>query len=84
MDLSIAIMEKIGVTVESIRAIDHEIAPGVWPDMTEHGWDRDHWPGIYEKVHAADILVLGSAIWPRENTSVGTRVIERLYGSRRD
>ncbi len=81
MDLSIAIMEKNGVTVESIRAIDHEIAPGVWPDMTEHGWDRDDWPGIYEKVHAADILVLGSAIWLGEKTSVCTRVIERLYGN---
>ena len=55
MDLSTAIMEKNGVTVESIRAVEHEIAPGVWPDMTEHGWDRDDWPGIYEKVHAPDI-----------------------------
>ena len=25
-------------TVDVIRAIDHDIATGVWPDMTEHGW----------------------------------------------
>ncbi len=81
MDLSIAIMEKNGVTVENIRAVDHVIATGVWPDMTEHGADQDEWPAIYEKVQAADILVLGSAIWLGEKTSVCTKVIERLYGN---
>ena len=24
-----------------LRAVDHDIASGVWPDMTEHGWERD-------------------------------------------
>jgi hypothetical protein len=43
-DLSIAIMERNGVAVETIRAVDHEIATGVYPDMTEHGWERDDWP----------------------------------------
>ena len=43
-DLSISIMEGHGVTVETIRAIDHDIATGVWPDMTEHGWERDECP----------------------------------------
>ena len=38
-DRSIAIMRRNGVAVDVIRAIDHEIATGVWPDMTEHGWD---------------------------------------------
>lgn len=81
MDISIDIMRKNGVEVENIRAIDHDIAAGVWPDMTEHGWESDAWPEIYEKVHAADILVLGSAIWLGEKTSVCTNVIERLYGN---
>jgi transposase InsO family protein len=36
------------------------------------------WPAIFEKVMAADILVIGSAIWLGEKTSVATRVIERL------
>lgn len=34
------IMEKENVTVEGIRLIDHEVATGVQPDMTEHGWDN--------------------------------------------
>ena len=66
---------------ETVRAIDHDIATGVWPDMTEHGWDGDDWPAIYEKVMAADILVLGSPIWLGEKSSVCTQVIERLYGN---
>jgi multimeric flavodoxin WrbA len=81
MDISMEIMRRTGVEVEGIRAIDHEIATGVWPDMTEHGWERDEWPQIHEKVMAADILVLGMAIWLGEKTSVATQVIERLYGN---
>ena len=80
-DLAVAIMERNGVNVEVIRAVDHQIATGVYPDMTEHGWDRDEWPGIFEKVMAADILVLLSPIWLGEKSSVCTQVIERLYGN---
>ncbi|MGI8810571.1 MAG: flavodoxin family protein [Acidimicrobiales bacterium] len=80
-DRSMEIMRRQGVSVDSIRAIDHDIATGVWPDMTEHGWDRDEWPAIFEQVMAADILVLSSAIWLGEKTSVCTKVIERLYGN---
>ena len=46
------IMRRQGVSVEEVRAIDHDIATGVWPDMTEHGWDRDDWPAIFERVMA--------------------------------
>ena len=80
-DRSMAVMEKVGVTVEAVRAVDHRIATGVYPDMTEHGWDADDWPGIFEKVMAADILVLLSPIWLGEKSSVCTQVIERLYGN---
>jgi multimeric flavodoxin WrbA len=80
-DRSIAIMERNGVAVEVVRAVDHEIATGVWPDMTEHGWERDEWPAIFEKVIAADILVLTSPIWLGQKSSVCARVIERLYGN---
>jgi multimeric flavodoxin WrbA len=81
MDLSIEIMRRNGVEVESIRAIDRDIATGVWPDMTEHGWESDEWPAIFEQVMAADILVLGMPIWLGEKSSVCTKVIERLYGN---
>ena len=57
-DRSIAVMRANGVTVESIRAVDHDIAPGVWPDMTEHGFHVDEWPTLFDRVLAADILVL--------------------------
>jgi multimeric flavodoxin WrbA len=80
-DRSIAIMEENGVAVDQVRAVDHSIATGVWPDMTEHGWERDDWPGIWKRVMAADILVLTSPIWLGEKSSVCTRVIERLYGN---
>ena len=80
-ELAIAIMERSGVSVEVIRAVDHQIATGVYPDMTEHGWDRDDWPTIAENVMAADILVLLSPIWLGEKSSVCTQVIERLYGN---
>jgi multimeric flavodoxin WrbA len=79
IDMSKAIMEKSGISVEVIRPVDHEIATGVWPDMREHGWPVDEWPAIWEKVMASDILVIGSSIWLGEKTSVCTRVIERLY-----
>ena len=79
--ISRAIMEKNGLTVEVLRPVDHDIATGVWPDMTEHGWERDDWPPLYEKVKAAEILVVTSSIWLGEKTSVCTRVIERLYAS---
>jgi multimeric flavodoxin WrbA len=81
MDISAEIMRRQGVSVSTIRAADHDIAPGVWPDMTQHGWEHDDWPAIFEKVIAADILVLGTPIWLGEKSSICTRVIERLYGN---
>ncbi len=81
IDVSSAIMEKNGVTVETLRAVDFDIAYGVWPDMTEHGWETDEWPAIVTKVMAADILVITSPIWLGEKSSVCTKVIERLYAA---
>ena len=79
--LSQQIMRERGVAVETIRAVDHDIATGVQPDMTEHGWDTDEWPALFERIIAADILVLCTPIWLGEKSSVCTRVIERLYGN---
>ncbi len=80
IDNSVAIMEAQGIHVDVIRSVDHQIAPGVYDDMTEHGFERDDWPPILEKVMAADILVIGTPIWLGEKSSECTRVIERLYG----
>ena len=84
IDVSAAIMEENDVDVEIIRPIDHDIAPGVYGDMTEHGFETDDWPDIYEKVLDADILVLGSPIWLGERSSVCSKVIERLYANSSD
>lgn len=79
--ISRAIMDKNGVSTEVIRAVDHNIANGVRPDMKEYGWDKDDWPDIFKKVMEADILILTSPIWLGEKSSVATKVIERLYGN---
>ena len=62
IDISKAILEKNSVSVDVVRAVDYDIAYGVWPDMKAHGWEADDWPGILEKVMAADILVITSPI----------------------
>jgi len=84
LDVVHAIMEKNGVAVEALRPVDYEIAFGVYGDMTEHGREKDDWPILYEKVQAADMLVLGSPIWLGEKSSVCTQVIERLYANSAD
>jgi multimeric flavodoxin WrbA len=80
IDASAAIMMKHGIGVEVLRAVDHDIATGVYLDMTEHGWASDVWPDIWPQVMDSDILVLAGPIWLGDNSSVMKKVIERLYG----
>lgn len=63
-----------GVTGEVVRALDHDIKPGVESDMGE----GDDWPSIREKIVAADIFILGTPIWMGQPSSVAKRVLERL------
>ena len=79
--ISREILEANGVAVEVLRPVDHRLAFGVWPDMTEHGWEHDDWPAILPKVMAADVLVLATPIWLGEKSSVCSQTIERLYAS---
>lgn len=81
MAVSTAIMRANGVEVDEIRAVDHDLAPGVRPDMTQRGAASDEWPALYERVKAADILVIGTPIWLGDKSSVYTRVVERLYAN---
>lgn len=78
---SMELMEKHGVETELIRIIDHDIATGVYPDMREHGWQTDEWPELFEKVKAADIVVVCGPIWLGDNSSQTKKLIERLYGN---
>lgn len=79
--ISKAIMERLGVTVDIARAVDHDLPPGVQPDMREHGALTDAWPKLFERVMSADIVIIGTPIWLGDKSSVCTRVIERLYGN---
>ncbi|MAQ77386.1 flavodoxin [Candidatus Campbellbacteria bacterium] len=79
MGLSKSIMDANGVSTEIIRLVDHNVAPGVYPDMTKHGVESDEWPELFNKIAAADILVIGTPIWLGEKSSECTKLIERLY-----
>jgi multimeric flavodoxin WrbA len=79
MQVAQSIMDANGVRTDMVRPVDLTLAPGVMPDMTEHGFARDDWPALSRQVLQADILVLGTPIWLGEQSSVCRRVIERLY-----
>ncbi|WP_130013452.1 flavodoxin family protein [Serinicoccus sediminis] len=79
LDVVDHLMAGAGVEVDRLHAVDHRIAPGVQPDMREHGWDDDAWPELWPRVEAADILVVGTPLWLGEESSVCRRVVERLY-----
>ncbi|MGB6408881.1 MAG: flavodoxin family protein [Planococcus donghaensis] len=68
---------KLGVESEIVRLADFKIALGVQEDMG----GEDEWPKIFEKVKAADILIIGTPLWLGEKSSLATQTIERLYGS---
>ncbi|HJX77091.1 flavodoxin family protein [Glutamicibacter sp.] len=63
-----------GVQPEILRVVDFNVMPGVLKDMGE----GDEWPGIREKILAADILVLATPIWVGHPSSVAQQVLERL------
>jgi multimeric flavodoxin WrbA len=79
ISISKKIMEKHGVKVDLVRPIDHDIATGVYPDMTKKGWATDEWPELYKKVQDANILIIAGPIWLGDNSSVTKCTIERLY-----
>ena len=65
---------KAKVETELIRAVDHNIHPGVESDMG----DGDEWPAIREKILDADILIIATPTWLGQHSSVAQRVLERM------
>ncbi len=63
-----------GVQSRTVRAVDHDIKPGVTSDEGE----GDAWPAIRQSVLDADILVIGTPIWLGQPSSVAKRVLERM------
>jgi multimeric flavodoxin WrbA len=73
-DEVVAALERQDVTVERLRAVDHDIRPGVSSDEGP----GDAWPSIRERVVASDILVLATPTWLGQPSSVAKRVLERM------
>ena len=67
-------LEGHGVETETIRALDHEIEPGVESDMG----DGDEWPAIRERLVASEILVIAAPTWLGRPSSLAQRVLERM------
>jgi multimeric flavodoxin WrbA len=65
---------KHGAAGAIVRAVDHNIKPGVMSDEGE----GDDWPALRQRVLNADILVMGTPIWLGQPSSVAKRVMERM------
>jgi multimeric flavodoxin WrbA len=68
------VLKGLGVEGEVVRVADHDVKAGVAVDMG----GGDAWPGLREKVLAADILLLATPIWLGHPSSLAQRVLERL------
>jgi multimeric flavodoxin WrbA len=73
LDLALAEFGK-DCTIEQLRMATLNIKPGVSSDEGE----GDDWPGVREKIIAADILLIGTPIWMGQPSSVAKRVLERM------
>ena len=63
-----------GIESEILRLVDLDIKPGVKSDMGS----GDAWPGVREKILAADIVVMATPTWLGQHSSVCQRAIERM------
>ncbi|HEU4488904.1 MAG TPA: NAD(P)H-dependent oxidoreductase, partial [Actinomycetota bacterium] len=73
----IAWFNTMEVESEIIRIVDYRVPTGV----TSNEGEGDEWPGILERIKAADILVIATPIWFGHRSSVAQLVIERLDGT---
>ena len=67
-------LSKHEVTGEIVRAVDHNIKPGVSSDEGE----GDAWPELRRQIVNSNILIIGSPIWLGQPSSVAKRVLERM------
>ena len=73
-DQLLAALGTHGVTGDTVRLVDHAVAPGVETDMGA----GDAWPAIRQRILAADILVVATPTWVGHMSSVAQRALERL------
>jgi multimeric flavodoxin WrbA len=62
------------VETEMVRAVDHQINPGVESDMGE----GDEWPAIREQILNSEILIIATPTWLGRPASPAQRVLERM------
>jgi multimeric flavodoxin WrbA len=62
------------VEVETVRAVDLDIKPGVQTDMGP----GDGWPRVHDLLLGAEILVIATPTWVGHPSSLAQRVIERM------
>ena len=79
LDVVAEIFDTQGIELSRIRLAKYQLAPGVFPNMKDHGWAKDDWPELSPIVLAADIIVLGTPIWLGEKSSLAQAFIEKLY-----
>ncbi|MCT2581645.1 flavodoxin family protein [Actinophytocola gossypii] len=63
------------VTVDTVRIVDHTIAPGVQTDL---GDPTDYWPTIHGQLLESEILIIATPTWLGRPSSVAQRVLERM------
>ena len=68
--------KKKVLNLNVFKLAHYQIAYGISEDEGQ----GDEWPVIFEKVKAADIVVLGTPLWLGEKSSIATLAMERLYG----
>ncbi|MFI0085266.1 flavodoxin family protein [Streptomyces bobili] len=68
-------LEKDGVRVKVLRAVDLDIEPGVTGEPVREG---DAWPAVHAELLDAEILVMASPTWLGRPSSVAQRVLERM------
>ena len=73
-DVVVAALEDREVAVDRVRAVDHDIRPGVSSDEG----DGDAWPALRKRIVAADIVVIATPTWLGRPSSVAQRVLERM------
>lgn len=67
-------LEKSGVEVDWVRAVDRSILPGVGTDMGA----GDQWPAIHDQLLRSEILIIATPTWLGHPSSVAQRVLERM------
>lgn len=73
------LMKTAKVEVSTLHMADYNLPPGVYPDMTDHGYEADQWPELWKTINSADILIIGTPIWLGVESSICRIAIERLY-----